>query len=252
MSHNQLIAGHRQALPRYARVSFAPEAEVKTPPEIRRSSLPGRGAANGEFRPGPSGPSVRPLSDKPDVKVVVVGRLKRQDQLMRVGRRNVALGAGAVLATSLAARASAGAPAKGSALSVPPQEHRVMGARELLAEYEQRLNEHTFDAVQPLIASDAVFWFNDGSYSGLAAIQGAFERTFAAFPLERYWLEDVRWIASGDAVAACVYQFRWTAVSTGRQVNGGGRGTTVLRLENGAWKIVHEHLSQEPRKHSAA
>lgn len=167
---------------------------------------------------------------------------------MRLGRRNVALGAGAALATSLAARASAGTRVKGAALPTPYQEHRVMGPRELLAEYEQRLGEHTFDAVQPLIAADAVFWFNDGSYSGLTAIQGAFERTFAAFPLERYWLEDVRWIASGDAAAACVYRFRWTAMSSGRQLNGGGRGTTVLRLENGAWKIVHEHLSQEPRK----
>lgn len=122
-----------------------------------------------------------------------------------------------------------------------------MGPHELLADYERRLGEHTFDAVEPLIAPDAVFWFNDGSHSGIAAIRDAFERTFAAFPLERYWLEDVRWIASCYAAAACVYQFRWTANSGGRQVNGGGRGTTVLRLENGTWKIVHEHLSQEPR-----
>lgn len=120
-----------------------------------------------------------------------------------------------------------------------------MNPRELLAEYERRLSEHRFDAVAPFISANAVFWFNDGSYSGLAAIRAAFERTFAAFPLERYWLEDVQWIASDTVAAACVYRFRWMATNGGRQVSGGGRGTCVLRRENGVWKIVHEHLSKE-------
>jgi ketosteroid isomerase-like protein len=121
-----------------------------------------------------------------------------------------------------------------------------MGPQELLAEYERRLGERTFDAVEPLISPTAVFWFNDGSYSGLTQIRGAFERTFAAFPLERYWLEEINWIASGDASAACLYRFRWKATNAGLEVTGGGRGTTVMRLEGGAWKIVHEHLSQQP------
>lgn len=126
-----------------------------------------------------------------------------------------------------------------------------MGPQRLLAEYEAGLNQHRFEAVEAFIATDAVFWFNDGSYSGIAAIRGAFERTFAAFPLERYWLEDVRWVASGDTAAACIYQFRWTTTKGGSQLKGGGRGTSALRLENGAWKIVHEHLSQEPRRPAA-
>ncbi len=123
-----------------------------------------------------------------------------------------------------------------------------MGPQKLMVEYERRLSARDFDTVEPLISSEAVFWFNDGSYAGLTAIRGAFERTFVSFPLERYWLEDINWIVLGDTAAACVYQFRWTAKPGGREISGGGRGTNVLRRERDGWKIVHEHLSQEPRK----
>ncbi|MGR9463062.1 YybH family protein [Rhizobium leguminosarum] len=119
--------------------------------------------------------------------------------------------------------------------------------QELLAEYERSLAEHSFDAVESLISADAVFWFNDGSYSGHSAIRSAFEATFAAFPLERYWLENVEWIALSETSAACIYQFRWKATTSAGEVFGGGRGTTVMRIENGSWKIVHMHLSQEPK-----
>jgi hypothetical protein len=117
---------------------------------------------------------------------------------------------------------------------------------QLLAEYERRLAKHTFDAVEPLISAEAVFWFNDGSYSGLPAIRLAFEATFAAFPMERYWLEDVQWISMSATSAACIYHFKWIAKTSDGEVTGGGRGTTVIRLESGLWKIVHMHLSQEP------
>src|SRR4051794_18564176 len=69
-----------------------------------------------------------------------------------------------------------------------------MGPRELLAEYERRLAGHDFDAVAPLISTEAIFWFNDGSHRGMHAIRKAFEQTFAALPDERYWLEDVTWL----------------------------------------------------------
>lgn len=120
------------------------------------------------------------------------------------------------------------------------------GPRELLAEYERRLAEHKFDAVEPLISAEAVFWFNDGSYSGISAIRSAFEATFAAFPMERYWVEDVQWIAMSEATAACIYRFKWTAMTSAGEISGGGRGTTVMRVESGVWKIIHMHLSQEP------
>ncbi len=80
----------------------------------------------------------------------------------------------------------------------------------LLAHYEDVINLHDFDLILPLLSADAVFWFNDGSHVGLSAVRAAFESTWAGFPLERYWLEDIVWIARGNVAAACVYRFCWT------------------------------------------
>jgi ketosteroid isomerase-like protein len=121
-----------------------------------------------------------------------------------------------------------------------------MGPQDVLKAYEQRINLHDFDQLASLISPSALFWFNDGSYSGLDEVRGAFEATWTSFPLERYWLEDMSWIALGDSAAACTYRFRWEAVIDGKSHSGGGRGTTVLRPEAGHWKIIHEHLSQFP------
>ena len=123
------------------------------------------------------------------------------------------------------------------------------GARveDVLGRYEALINRHDFDLLVPLIAPDAVFWFNDGSHCGLGEIRRAFEETWAKFPLERYWLEDLRWLAKGEAAAGCTYRFCWQASKDGKLVSGGGRGTTLLRQDAGTWQIVHEHLSQFPR-----
>ncbi len=45
-------------------------------------------------------------------------------------------------------------------------------------EYARRTNSHQFAQLAALIAPDAVFWINDGSYTGLPAIQKAFEDTW--------------------------------------------------------------------------
>lgn len=123
---------------------------------------------------------------------------------------------------------------------------RNMGPKEVLEEYVLRLAEHEFEAVEPLISEAAVFWFNDGSHVGIPAIRTAFEKNFAAFPLERYWVSEVRWVATGPKSATCIYRFHWTAQTPEGEVGGGGRGTTAVRLEEDGWKIVHLHLSQEP------
>ena len=121
-----------------------------------------------------------------------------------------------------------------------------MTPQDALEQYEALINLHQFEAVAPLIAEDAVFWFNDGSFVGIEAIQGAFERTWRSFSDETYWLTDRRWIAVGDEAASCLYQFNWTATVSGNRASGIGRGTTVLRKTVDGWKIVHEHLSGVP------
>ena len=122
----------------------------------------------------------------------------------------------------------------------------VMTPQDLLSLYENRINLHQFDVVVPLIAADAVFWFNDGSFVGHDAIRAAFQRTWARLEDETYWLSDLRWIALGDVAASCIYQFNWKATIDGQQATGIGRGTTVLGKGADGWQIVHEHLSGMP------
>lgn len=122
-----------------------------------------------------------------------------------------------------------------------------MTARDVLAAYTDRINRQDFDLLTDLIAPDAVFWFSNGTHSGIAAIRAAFEATWQAMgPSEHYWLDQLEWIAEGDEVAACMYRFNWETVSDGNPISGSGRGTTVLKRVGDRWWIAHEHLGRWP------
>jgi ketosteroid isomerase-like protein len=118
-----------------------------------------------------------------------------------------------------------------------------MTPKDLLAEYERRINLHDFDLMVELIAPDAVFWFSDGSHRGIDAVRMAFEATWSALNDDTYWLTDLTWLVQSDRAAACVYHFNWTSTIDGRPASGAGRGTTVLERRDDRWWIVHEHLS---------
>ena len=118
---------------------------------------------------------------------------------------------------------------------------------QLMGEYALRTNTHQFSAVAELIAEDAVYWFNDGSFVGLDAIRKAFESTWAYIRDESYSVEDVQWLGVDESVAACTYAFRWQGLVDGKMVRGSGRGTNVLQKRDGRWLVVHEHLSPHPK-----
>jgi ketosteroid isomerase-like protein len=118
-----------------------------------------------------------------------------------------------------------------------------MSARDVLAAYQERINAHDFDLLLDLIAPDATFWFSDGSHRGIEEIRAAFEATWQAMgAAEKYWLDQLEWIADGDSAAACTYRFNWQSGDHA----GSGRGTTVLARSSAGWRIVHEHLSRNP------
>jgi ketosteroid isomerase-like protein len=120
-------------------------------------------------------------------------------------------------------------------------------ARDVLADYAERINRHDFDLLVDLIASDATFWFSDGSHRGIEAIRAAFEATWRVMGSdEHYWLDQHEWMAEGDNAAACTYRFNWKTVLDGQPVSGSGRGTAVLGRVDDHWWIVHEHLSGNP------
>jgi ketosteroid isomerase-like protein len=118
---------------------------------------------------------------------------------------------------------------------------------ECLAEYERLSSLRDFGPLSELIAPDAVYFFNDGSYFGIDEIRKAIEATWAWNPDdESYTLSDIAWFARGDDFAACTYKFRWAGVVKGCPFESFGRGTAVLRRDGERWRIVHEHLSADP------
>ena len=117
---------------------------------------------------------------------------------------------------------------------------------QFMDEYAIRTNTHQFDSVAELIAEDAVYWFNDGSFLGRAAIRQAFEATWAAIQNEIYRIDDVRWLVQDQHSAVCIYTFHWQGQVNNAVVQGSGRGTSVLSSINELWLVVHEHLSPMP------
>lgn len=110
--------------------------------------------------------------------------------------------------------------------------------------YEQATNRHDFGELVPLIAEDATYWFTEGSYHGTAEIREAVERTFATILDEVYRIDELEWVAITDGFAVCRYRFCWTGLVDGKPASGQGRGTNVVTKQNGAWKMLHEHLSR--------
>lgn len=113
-----------------------------------------------------------------------------------------------------------------------------------LEAYEQANNSHIWANVEPFIASDATYWFTDGSYTGIDEIRQAIEATFAKIQDETYEIGDIKWPVATDSIAVCTYTFHWQGTVDGKQASGNGRGTNVLEKRNGSWQIVHEHLSK--------
>lgn len=123
--------------------------------------------------------------------------------------------------------------------------HEVEGELEnFLQEYERANNSHDWSNVKPFIASDATYWFTDGSYNGIEEIRDAIETTFATIQNEVYEIRDITWPATTDRIAVCTYTFAWKGIVDGEATFGNGRGTNVLRKSGDSWQIVHEHLSK--------
>ena len=106
------------------------------------------------------------------------------------------------------------------------------------------MNAKDLPATLEMIAEDAVyFWSNGDAMFGRAAVAEAMRVNFDSIANDTYETLDVTWIAQSEDVAACVFAFRWSGEIDGRKASGSGRGTSVMRRIDGAWRSVHEHLS---------
>jgi len=110
--------------------------------------------------------------------------------------------------------------------------------------YELAANAHDIEALLGLIADDAIYLFsNQTSHIGKTAVRKAIQANFDAIEGETYRIQQLKWLANTEDVAACVYEFNWSGKVNGKPASGHGRGTTVIRRDDGRWKVAHEHLS---------
>ncbi|MBK9321365.1 MAG: nuclear transport factor 2 family protein [Bdellovibrionaceae bacterium] len=121
-----------------------------------------------------------------------------------------------------------------------------MSAIELFEKYKIEINSHDFNRVEPLISRNCRFWFSSGTFHGLEQTRKAFEKTWATIQNEIYSITEVEWLSSNKESAACTYTYHWAGLINSQTREGKGRGTSCFRVEEGEWKIVHEHLSAFP------
>jgi ketosteroid isomerase-like protein len=118
---------------------------------------------------------------------------------------------------------------------------------EFMRRYEAATCAHDLEATLGLIAEDAIYLFsNRTSHVGKNAIRQVLAANFELIKAETYVIRGLKWLASSEEVAACVYEFTWSGEIDGKRASGSGRGTSVLRRVEGQWKVAHEHLSAGP------
>jgi len=121
---------------------------------------------------------------------------------------------------------------------------------QFLHRFEALALQEDFNLIRHLIDERAVFRFNDGDFFGRDAIQAAFEKTWRGDPSvkkARFYLSDIVVLTTDAASATATYTYNWEGSQAGKSFSITGRGTRVLRFEQGEFRIVHEHLSRFPR-----
>jgi len=118
-----------------------------------------------------------------------------------------------------------------------------------LAEFESLAEREDFELIESMIDEQAYFRFNDGDFLGRSAIRAAFEKTWRGDPTikkARFYLTDVMVVTTDQRSATATYTYHWEVALGDRQFAVKGRGTRVVVLESGRFRIVHEHLSRFP------
>jgi ketosteroid isomerase-like protein len=120
--------------------------------------------------------------------------------------------------------------------------------RELFERYETASSTKVFSNVAAMIHPDATYWFTDGSFPGLDAIKGAFEKTWASAAKvidERYEISELHVVTADTHSASVRYRFDWSGKIDGKQpFSVHGRGTNVIVRNGDALQFIHEHLSR--------
>lgn len=114
--------------------------------------------------------------------------------------------------------------------------------------YESALATQDWQAVAPLVHSDACVTFSNGTvHEGIAAVEAAFTRNFSLIKGETYAISNVRWVLKTSETAVYLFDFSWSGEINGEHASGSGRGTSVLVREGDQWMLLVEHLGLRPK-----
>ena len=69
---------------------------------------------------------------------------------------------------------------------------------------EREANSRNFNNVQKLVSDDLIFWFTDGSLTGIECIRSAFLKPWNMIRDEKYSIENLKWVYAGDICAVCL------------------------------------------------
>ena len=130
-------------------------------------------------------------------------------------------------------------------------EPAIMTPANFMHAYAQALASQQWSAIAPLMDESICVTFSEDTFIGLSAVQAAFEKTFALIKDETYDITNMRWVSQDETYAVCLYHFHWSGLIHGQHASGGGRGTSVLRKQNGRWRLLTEHLGPHARNHQS-
>jgi len=111
-----------------------------------------------------------------------------------------------------------------------------------IAAYEAAMATQQWENVAPMIHDNCTVTFNDGTYVGKPAVEGAFRKTFNLIQDETYRMTNVHWVQKEAESAVLIFIFEWSGIINGEPASGSGRGTSVLTRESGNWQLLSEHL----------
>ena len=117
-----------------------------------------------------------------------------------------------------------------------------MSHQDTLKKYERALASQDWNSVEPLMHKDVCVTFSNGTFKGLNEVRGVFESNFGSIQDEKYEISNIHWAYVSNTEAVCLYDFNWKGIIEGEMCSGGGRGTSVLIVEDDQWKIITEHL----------
>jgi uncharacterized protein (TIGR02246 family) len=123
-----------------------------------------------------------------------------------------------------------------------------MTPEDFVQAYERALATQDWKAVAPLVHPDACVTFSSGAvHDGKDAVGAAYARNFLLIEDETYAVSNVRWVRKTADFAVYLFDFAWSGLIDGKPASGAGRGTTVLLHEDGAWRLLAEHLGPKAR-----